>query len=192
LYNILKGRKMKMSKKIIKNKFLVATGLCLMLILSYADAFAWGGHGGGRRYHYREGRWYGRGWFGLEVAVSALTIGAVVESLPYGYRTVVVAGQPYYYCDGYYYRYYPYGYVVVPPPVVTPVYTSVPVVAPAPVVIPVQSSGQDKIITINIPNKNGTYTPVSLIKYSNGYLGPQGEYYEGHPNVDQLRALYGD
>lgn len=180
-----------MSKKILKNKFLVIMGLCFALTLSCSDAFAWGGHGGGheggRRYHYREGRWYGRGWFGLEVAISALTIGAVVESLPYGYRTVVVAGQPYYYYDGYYYRYYPYGYVVVPAPVATPVYT------PVPVVPPVQaSSAPDKIITINIPNRNGTYTPVSLIKYSNGYLGPQGEYYEGHPNVDQLRALYGD
>lgn len=180
-----------MNKRIIKNKFLVIMGLCFMLTLACSNAFAWGGHGGGheggRRYHYREGRWYGRGWFGLEVAVSALTIGAVVESLPYGYRTVVVAGQPYYYCDGYYYRYYPYGYVVVPPPAVIPVYT------PVSIVTPVQaSSGQDKIITINIPNKNGTYTPVSLIKYNNGYLGPQGEYYEGHPNVDQLRALYGD
>jgi len=186
-----------MIKKIIKNKFLVIMFFCFTLALSSSDVFAWGGHGGGheggRRYHYRDGRWYGRGWFGLELAVSALTIGAVVESLPYGYRTVVVAGQPYYYCDGYYYRYYPYGYVVVPPPVVAPVYTPVPVVSPAPVAIAVPpSSGQDKIITINIPNRNGTYTPVSLIKYNNGYLGPQGEYYEGHPNVDQLRALYGD
>jgi len=183
-----------MSNKVMKNKFLVIMGLCLTLTLSCSDAFAWGGHGGGhgggRSYHYRDGRWYGRGWFGFDVAVAALTIGAVVESLPFGYRTVVVAGQPYYYYDGYYYRSYPYGYVVVPAPVVpAPVVT--PVYTPVPVVTPVQASS-DKIITINIPNRNGTYTPVSLIKSNTGYLGPQGEYYEGHPNVDQLRALYGD
>lgn len=186
-----------MGRKIIKNKFLVIMSFCLTLILSCSQAFAWGGHDGGRRYHYRDGRWYGRGWFGLEVAVSALTIGAVVESLPFGYRTVVVAGQPYYYYEGYYYRHYPYGYVVVPASVATPVYTSVPTVVPVytpvPAVAPVQVSfAQDKVITINVPNRNGTYTPVSLVKHSNGYLGPQGEYYEGHPSVDQLRALYGN
>jgi hypothetical protein len=46
--------------------------------------------------------------------------------------------------------------------------------------------------TINIPNSKGGFTPVKLVKHNNGYLGPQGEFYAGHPTVDQLRALYGN
>jgi len=46
-------------------------------------------------------------------------------------------------------------------------------------------------ITINVPNSNGSYTPVTLVKYGSGYIGPQGEYYPGNPTVEQLKALYG-
>jgi len=46
-------------------------------------------------------------------------------------------------------------------------------------------------VVINIPNLSGGYTPVTLTKYKTGYIGPQGEYYEGHPTVQQLRVLYG-
>jgi hypothetical protein len=46
-------------------------------------------------------------------------------------------------------------------------------------------------LTVNVPNTNGSYTPVTLIKQKDGYIGPQGEYYPGHPTVTQLRVLYG-
>jgi hypothetical protein len=46
--------------------------------------------------------------------------------------------------------------------------------------------------TITIPNSKGGFTPVRLVKHNNGYLGPQGEFYAGHPTVDQLKALYGN
>ena len=46
--------------------------------------------------------------------------------------------------------------------------------------------------TINIPNVKGGFTPVRLVKHNNGYIGPQGEFYAGHPTVDQLKALYGN
>ena len=49
----------------------------------------------------------------------------------------------------------------------------------------------DDAVTIHIPNASGGYTAVKLAKYKDGYKGPQGEYYPGHPTVDQLRALYG-
>ncbi len=48
------------------------------------------------------------------------------------------------------------------------------------------------ILVLNIPNNNGSYTRVELTKSGSGYVGPQGEYYEGHPTVDQLRVLYGE
>ena len=46
-------------------------------------------------------------------------------------------------------------------------------------------------LVINIPNNNGSYTAITLIKRGNGYVGPQGEFYPGKPTVEQLRALYG-
>ena len=39
-------------------------------------------HSGGDRHYYRDGRLYKRGWFGFDIAVSALVIGAFIDSLP--------------------------------------------------------------------------------------------------------------
>lgn len=78
-----------------------------------------GGHAENRggRYHYRDGRWYGRGWFGWEFLVSALAIGAMVESLPPNHTVIVVGDTPYYYDNTTYYRQLPDGsYVVVRSP----------------------------------------------------------------------------
>ena len=69
------------------------------------------------RYHYRDGRWYGQGWFGWEFAVSALAIGAMVESLPPNHTIIVVGDTSYYYDNSRYYRQLPDGaYVVVQSP----------------------------------------------------------------------------
>ncbi len=89
--------------------------MTLALLGSVAnDAFSWEGH-----YRYREGRYYrSAGWWGLGGFVTGLAVGAYVASLPPRYETVVIAGTPYYYCDGYYYQAGPSGYVVVAPPVV--------------------------------------------------------------------------
>jgi hypothetical protein len=73
----------------------------------------------GDRHYYRNGKWYKRGWFGFSIAVSALTIGAVIESLPPRTTIVVVGGTQYYHDDQYYYRQAPEGgYVVVQQPVI--------------------------------------------------------------------------
>jgi len=176
-----------MPKSILKNKLCLVVILSLVLSLSAASAFAWGGH---RRYYWRGGGWYGPGWLGIDVAVSALAIGAVVDGLPAGYTTVAVGGVPYYYYGGYYYRHYPYGYVVVPQPVVTPNVVYAPTAYEAAPLSVTQSQG--KTVTINVPNSKGGYTPVTLVKYKSGYIGPQSEYYEGHATVEQLRALYGN
>ena len=145
-----------MLKQILKYR--VAVVLCLVLMLCSSEAFAWGGggrhHGG---YYYRGGRWYRPGFWGLDIAVAALAIGAIAESLPPRYTTVVVGGVPYYYYDNAYYRPCPTGYVVVPAPVMTqPI-----VVAPeaAPLAQP-QAQAPD-IVTINIPNARGGYTAVT-------------------------------
>lgn len=182
-----------MLKQILKYR--IAVVLCLVLVLCSSEAFAWGpGHRGG--YYYRGGRWYQHGWFGFDLAVSALAIGALVESLPPRYNTVVVGGVPYYYYDNAYYRPCPNGYVVVPAPVVTQPIVVAPevaqpvvVTAPAPVVQP--QAQIPETVTINIPNSRGSYTSITLKKSGNGFIGPQGEYYSEHPTVEQLKTLYG-
>ena len=175
-----------MTKQMLKSKFLVVVVLLLALTVSYSpNAVAWGGHG---HYYYRDGSWHDRGWFWGSFGVG-LAIGAIVATLPPRYETVYVSGAPYYYYDGIYYRPAPSGYVVVQAP------TVVTAPAPAAVVItpaltePEATSGET--IVINIPNASGGYVPVTLTKHKTGYLGPQGEYYEGHPSVKQLRVLYG-
>ena len=167
-----------MLKQVLKYRVIII--LCLVLVLCSSEAFAWGGYG---NHYYRGGRWYRHGWLWLDTAVAALTVGAIVESLPPRYNTVIVEGAPYYYYDNYYYRPYPSGgYVVVPPPVLT---QSVAVPSQ-----PMQPPAQEDL-TINIPNARGGYTAVTLRRAGSGYIGPQGEYYSDNPTVEQLRVLYG-
>jgi hypothetical protein len=178
-----------MSKTILKNKLWLVIILCLVLSLTTSNAFAWGGHG---HYYYRGGRWYNGGWFWGGVA-TGLVIGATVASLPPYYNTVYVGGVPYYYDGTYYYQSGPTGYVVVQQPAQAPVVVA-PAVATSVVASPAISQpnvASTGAVVINIPNASGSYTPVSLTKHKTGYIGPQGEYYEGHPTVEQLKVLYG-
>ena len=130
----------------------------------------------GERHYYRDGKWYRSGWFGFGIVVSTLSIGAFIDSLPPRHTTVVVEGTPYYHDDRYYYREIPQGgYVVVPAPVM------VQPQAPMP-----------EMTTVNIPNSRGGYTSVTLRRSGNGFVGPQGEYYQNYPSVEQLRVMYGN
>jgi len=71
----------------------------------------------GERHYYRDGRWYKHDSAGHEIAVAALAIGALVESLPPQHTTVIVQNTPYYYDNTRYYQQLPDGsLVVVPPP----------------------------------------------------------------------------
>lgn len=46
------------------------------------------------------------------------------------------------------------------------------------------------IYDIFIPNGNGSFTSVSLRKTEKGFMGPQGEFYEDHPTIEQLKERY--
>lgn len=184
---------MNMMKRNLKARVFII--LCLLTTLCCSDAFARGGERYGGHY-YRDGRWYRHGWFGFDIAVTALTIGALVEALPPRYNTVVVGGVPYYYYDSVYYRPCPSGYVVVPAPVVTqPIVVTPEIGQPvvvtnaAPVAQPQPQTPET--VTINIPNSRGGYTAITLKKAGKGYIGPQGEYYSEHPTVEELKTLYG-
>ncbi|MFH0827065.1 MAG: DUF6515 family protein [Candidatus Omnitrophota bacterium] len=127
-----------------------------------------------RRYQYRDGRFYWPTFFNFGLFVARPSFGAVVTVLPVRHKTLVFGGISYYYYEDIYYRVCPGGYMVVPAPV------------PYPNVSP-----NAERITISVPNARGGFTLVSLAKYGDGYLGPQGEYYPGHPTVEQLKVLYG-
>ncbi|MBF0570308.1 MAG: glycine zipper 2TM domain-containing protein [Candidatus Omnitrophica bacterium] len=64
------------------------------------------------------------------------------------------------------------------------------VTQPAPVFVPSATYSGDTI-TINVSNSNGGYTAVVLKRSGNGYVGPQGEYYDQIPSEAQLQAMYG-
>jgi hypothetical protein len=61
--------------------------------------------------------------------------------------------------------------------------------APAPSVPSTVYSGDT--VTVNVPNNSGGYTSVLLKRSGNGYVGPQGEYYDQIPSTEQLQAMYG-
>lgn len=178
-----------MGKKGWVKNFWVMMGVCLVLIMTSTEAFAWGWERSiprrhesfrarGRTYYYDHDRFY-LPFLGLGFFIVAPPIGAVISVLPTGHRTIVVGGLNYYYYDNVYYRPCPSGYIVVPKPGVNTYVTP-------------QQTFSGETVTINIPNSNGSYTPVTLVRRGNGYVGPQGEYYSGRPTVDQLRALYGN
>jgi len=73
-----------------------------------------------------------------------------------------------------------------PPPQPTTV-----VVAQPTAVVPSTTYSGDSV-TVNVPNDNGGYTSVVLKRSGNGYVGPQGEYYEQVPTTSQLKAMYGN
>ena len=64
------------------------------------------------------------------------------------------------------------------------------VTQPATVIVPTTTYSGDTV-TVNVPNNNGGYTAVVLKRSGNGYVGPQGEYYDQIPSNEQLQAMYG-
>jgi len=48
-----------------------------------------------------------------------------------------------------------------------------------------------KTRVVNIPNPNGSITPVTLHLVANGWQGPKGEIYPTLPTADQLKGTYG-
>jgi hypothetical protein len=44
---------------------------------------------------------------------------------------------------------------------------------------------------VNLPNPNGSVTPVAIKRQGNVYVGPRGEQYTSYPTVQQLQPIYG-
>ena len=134
---------------------------------------------GRARYYYCDGVFYHRDR--REYVVVVPPVGAVVNEIPYDFEPVVIRGVTYYVHHGTYFQYTPHGFEVIP--------------APGEVVVTksdgvIQSHNFEDTFTVNIPNKNGGYTAVTLKNLGNGYVGPQGEFYSEFPRVEQLKVMY--
>ena len=104
---------------------------------------------------------------------------------------MTVIGGPDYYPYYYYDDIDPSWYVDdAPAPVAGDVLDAPPTQVVANQAAPPRSTSSD-IITIGVPNAKGGFTSVKLVKCPGGYIGPQGEFYAGHPTVEQLKVLYG-
>ena len=138
----------------------------------------------GRPYYYVRGKYYQRCSDGY-VLVPA-PVGAVVSELPAGHRTMVIDGVVYHEYDGVYYKGGPAGYTVVP------VIEGKQAIAIAKADPDLSEMSQEPTIVVNVPNSNGSYSPVTLQLAGNGmYIGPKGEVYPNRPTADQLAGMYG-
>lgn len=135
---------------------------------------------GGVNYFFHDGLFYQKALSGYLV-VSA-PIGAFVLSLPIGYRTVIVNETPYYVYNDTYYVKEGKGYVVV---------DEIPSETEVASVRKKRVKKHKKSFVVNVPNSNGSYTPVKIKKKAEGFVGPQGEYYPKFPKVEQLEVMYG-
>jgi hypothetical protein len=158
-------------------------------------SYSGSGYRGGGGHYFHQGF---RGHYGWGSQWPSWSVGAYFSYLPDDYTAYYVDGSPYYYCDGSYFS--PYsdgGYIVVPAPDLSnatmpePMVQAAPETVPQPVAEQSQSASTGAIV-INVPNSKGGFTPVKLVKGKDGYVGPQGEYYPGHPTIAALRVLYGD
>jgi len=137
---------------------------------------------GGLSYYYVNGIFYQKRDRGYVVV--AAPRGAVVSKLPRGRRVIVDNGMRYYTFNGVYWKRTPAGYIVVSNP------TTIALGTPQ-TLSRRMSKDRGKSFVINIPNRDGSYTTVTLIRSGGGFTGPQGEYYHEFPQVDQLKAMYG-
>jgi hypothetical protein len=162
------------------------------VVASYARG---GGSWGGRSWGGRSWGW-GRPYWGWPYwgwpywgwPYPWLEIGVIVPVLPFEFETLTFGpGIVYYYNDGVYYKAVPEGYVVVPK-------SEVEKYKQQKETLKNEESNKNvsgEEYVINIPNSDGSFTPVKLKKSDNGYIGPQGESYQGHPSIEQLKVLYG-
>ena len=81
-----------------------------------ADAQPRGHERGGHGYHRPYGHWHGHHYGGPRFFGPRLSLGFVAPVLPFGFVSLAVGGNPFFYEGGYFYRPAPSGYVVVSAP----------------------------------------------------------------------------
>jgi hypothetical protein len=160
-----------------------------------------------RQYYYTNGVFYRR--FGSMYFIAPAPIGAVVTTIPQGYEPVIIDGITYYSIHGATYMLTQNGYQIVSVPAAFMIekykadrkaYANIPIAANVQNMTSTENittlsekspvNNIEDSFTVNIPNSKGGYTPVTLKRSGNGFIGPQGEYYPEFPKVEQLKTLY--
>lgn len=136
---------------------------------------------GGVSFYYNDGYYYRR--HGHHYYHTVPPIGVSVYHLPNGCRSFYRNGTHYYTYNNIYYQQVGDLYRVVEPVALEPV-----ILQPTTRYIP---AADQSIFKVNIPSNKGGYVKVVLRKSSDGFLGPQGEFYDDFPSVEQLRLMYG-
>ncbi|MDP8265580.1 MAG: DUF6515 family protein [Candidatus Aceula meridiana] len=147
----------------------------------------------GDEYYYSHGYFYQKAPGGY-IIVDA-PIGARVTSLPLCYKKIIVKGKTFYCYNNTYFHRIGARYVVVSDPIyhISDLAREVSVIE-----VPFLGTnittikGSNNSYTIHIPNINGSYTSVMLVKKGSSFIGPQGEHYENFPSVAQLQVVYGN
>ena len=149
----------------------------------------------GAKYDYHEGRFYRPGLFGFILDAILPPRGIVVTYLPVGHRTVIVGRTTYYEFENIYYQPSPGGYVVVQAPIIANQYVPAPVVYVPPPNIAVPFAQPQPVemgtVIVNVPTATRGPVAITLMRYSNGFVGPQGELYPAFPSTEELSARYG-
>ena len=149
----------------------------------------------GVEYYYANGSFYRR--FGDAYLVAPAPIGAIVRTIPRDYKPIVIDGITYYIVHGSVYMQTTNGYQVMPqkPFMIEKAADEQKNMVSVPLQVAL-SSQQPAVVdtkesfTVNIPNFKGGYTPVSIKKSGDGFIGPQGEYYQEFPKVEELKTKY--
>jgi len=109
-----------------------------------------------------------------------------IVSLPHFSTAIFVGGHRYYHNHGTYYKRSSCGYYAVPNPYENYYSTKI---ESTEYEGDLQNRSESSFV-VNIPNSDSGYTEVLIKKSGDGYIGPQGEYYQNFPSVDQLKAMY--
>ena len=137
---------------------------------------------GGKRYHYHDGVFYHKDHHNY-IAVPA-PIGAHITHLPHGSHMYYIDGVPYYTYNDVYYEHTRKGYEVIHKP-----YSKR--AKGAKVANKHRNNELEDSITLSIRNGEGGYISITVKPSGDGYVGPQGEYYDEFPKIDHLRMIYG-
>ena len=137
---------------------------------------------GGERYHYHDGVFYHKERHHYR-AIPA-PVGARITHLPHGFRSFYVDGVPYYTYNDVYYQHTPKGYEVINKP-----YSKR--AKRAKVANKHGNSELEDSITLSIRNREGGYFSITVKPSGDGYIGPQGEYYDEFPKMEHLKMIYG-
>ena len=149
----------------------------------------------GVEYYYANGSFYRR--FGDAYLAAPAPVGAIVRTIPPNYNPIVIDGAIYYIIHGSVYLQTLNGYQVMPQkPFMIERYASeqnnVVNIPPQTALSNQQHApaNAEESFTVNIPNSKGGYTPVTIKKSGDGFIGPQGEYYQEFPKVEELKIKY--